>query len=102
MPFRSEHIQSISQRFCCPEPNDIDPDLANVHNLTGNHAALWQCIRSRKAKGEPCNRSVLRDDMIAMVGENGRKGFTRWLEKLARDELIEVDDAGEVTILGRG
>lgn len=97
-----EAVCSLVVRDVPREPNDIDPDLANVQNLTGNHAALWQCIRSRKAKGEPCNRSLLRDDMIAMVGENGRKGFTRWLEKLARDELIEVDDAGEVTILGRG
>ncbi|EAN5736298.1 hypothetical protein EJD04_26815, partial [Salmonella enterica] len=72
----------------------------NVKRLTDNHAALWQCIRSRKAQGEPCNRAVVRDDIIAMLGESGRKGFNRWLEKLVRDELIEVSD-DEIIILGK-
>lgn len=37
--------------------------------------------------------------MIVVMGENGRKGFTRWLEKLVRDGIIEVDVMGEVTVL---
>ncbi|EGE4754305.1 DNA primase, partial [Salmonella enterica subsp. diarizonae serovar 38:[k]:z35] len=78
-----------------------DPDLEGVKNLTDNHAALWQCIRSRKAQGEPCNRAVVRDDIIAMFGESGRKGFNRWLEKLVRDELIEVSDSGDITMTGK-
>ena len=81
------------------EPRDIDPELADVKHLTENHAALWQCIRSRKAKGEVCNRAVLRDDIIAMEGENGRKAFTRWLNKLVKDGLIKIDDSGEVIML---
>ncbi|EBV0537736.1 hypothetical protein DNL98_10390 [Salmonella enterica subsp. enterica serovar Glostrup] len=79
-----------------------DPELENVKRLTGNHAALWQCIRSRKARSEPCNRNVVRDDIIAMFGESGRKSFPRWLEKLVRDELIEVSDSDEITITGKG
>lgn len=98
----NELVCSLVVRDVPREPRDVDPELEGVNNLTGNHAALWQCIRSRKAKGEPCNRSLLRDDMISMVGENGRKGFNRWLEKLVKDELIEVDGSGEVTVLGRG
>ncbi|EBI4023310.1 AAA family ATPase [Salmonella enterica] len=78
-----------------------DPDLEIAKNLTGNHAALWQCVRSRKARGEPCNRAVVRDDIIAMFGESGRKSFPRWLEKLVRDELIEVSDDGEITMTGK-
>ncbi|HDC1926824.1 TPA: AAA family ATPase [Salmonella enterica] len=78
-----------------------DPELESVKNMTGNHVALWQCIRSRKTRGEPCNRAVVRDDIIAMLGESGRKGFNRWLEKLVRDELIEVSDDGEITMTGK-
>lgn len=94
-----ELVASLVLRDTPREPQEPDPELAEVKHLTGNHAALWQSIRSRKAKGEPCNRSVLRDDMIALLGENGRKGFNRWLEKLTRDGLIEVDVMGEVIIL---
>ncbi|HHR4101827.1 TPA: helicase RepA family protein, partial [Salmonella enterica] len=83
------------------EPRDTDPELENVKRLTDNHAALWQCIRSRKAQGEPCNRAVVRDDIIAMFGESGRKSFHRWLEKLVRDELIEVSDSGDITMVGK-
>ncbi|EOV0286486.1 helicase RepA family protein [Salmonella enterica] len=78
-----------------------DPDLWKVKNMTDNHAALWQCIRSRKAQGEPCNRAVVRDDIIAMLGESGRKSFPRWLEKLVRDELIEVSENGEIVMTGK-
>lgn len=84
------------------EARELDPELEGVNNLTGNHAALWQSIRSRIAKGEPCNRSILRDDMEAVLGEKARKSFHRWLEKLERDELISVDSAGIVTPLGKG
>lgn len=94
-----ELISSLVVQDLPREARDLDPELADVKHLTGNHAALWQSIRSRKAKGESCNRSVLRDDMITLMGENGRKGFTRWLEKLVRDGIIEVDVMGEVTVL---
>lgn len=94
-----ELVASLVLRDTPREPQEPDPELAEVKHLTGNHAALWQSIRSRKTKGEPCNRSVLRDDMIALLGENGRKGFNRWLEKLVRDGVIEVDVMGLVTVL---
>ncbi|EKS3671557.1 AAA family ATPase [Salmonella enterica] len=83
------------------EARDTDPELENVKRLTDNHAALWQCIRSRKAQGEPCNRAVVRDDIIAMFGESGRKSFPRWLEKLVRDELIEVSENGDIVMTGK-
>ncbi|MGQ3663188.1 helicase RepA family protein [Citrobacter braakii] len=83
------------------EARDIDPELETVSNLTRNHAALWQCIRTRKARGEPCNREVLRDDVEAMLGEKARKSFHRWFEKLVADELIAVSDSGEVIMVGR-
>ncbi|EHI7916609.1 AAA family ATPase [Salmonella enterica] len=78
-----------------------DPALESVKNMTGNHATLWQCIRSRKAKGEPCNRAVVRDDIIALLGESGRKSFPRWFEKLVRDELIEVSENGDIVMTGK-
>ncbi|AYN28646.1 hypothetical protein D8682_17680 [Buttiauxella sp. 3AFRM03] len=97
-----EQIYSLVVMDIPREPRSLDPELEGVNNLTGNHAALWQCIRSRIAKGEPCTRAILRDDMEAMMGDKGRKSFHRWLEKLERDELITIDSAGVVTPLGRG
>lgn len=84
------------------EAREADPELEAVSNLTGNHALVWQCIRSRTAKGEICTRSILRDDMEALLGEKARKSFHRWLEKLERDEVIAIDCDGVVTPLGRG
>lgn len=84
------------------EARETDPELEEVSRLTGNHASLWQCIRSRTAKGEVCTRSILRDDMEAMLGDKARKSFHRWLEKLERDEVIAIDCDGMVTPLGRG
>ena len=95
-----ESVCSLAVRDVPREPQEADPALADMNNLTGNHAALWQCIRSRKAKGEPCNRSVLRDDMEALLGEKARKSFHKWLEKLVRDGLINIDNAGDVFITG--
>ncbi|EIQ0071669.1 AAA family ATPase [Salmonella enterica] len=93
-----EKVASLVVHDVARKPRDVDPELADVNKLTGNHAALWQCIRSRKARGEPCNRSVLRDDLEALLGDKARKSFHRWLEKLVKDGLIEVDDAGDVVI----
>lgn len=94
-----EQVASLVLNDVPREPRDVDPVLAEVNNLSGNHAALWQCIRSRKARGEVCNRAVLRDDIIAMEGENGRKAFGRWLNKLVKDDLISVDSSGEISML---
>lgn len=97
-----ETVASLVLRDTPREPQEPDPELAEVKHLTGNHAALWQSIRSRIAKGEPCNRSVLRDDMEAMMGDKARKSFHKWLEKLDRDGLINVDSQGVVTIVSLG
>ena len=94
-----EIVSSLVVRDIPREARELDPELAEIKNLTGNHAALWQSIRSRKAKGETCNKAVLRDDMEAMMGEKARKSFHKWLEKLIRDGLIEVDYQGVITIL---
>lgn len=97
----SEVVSSLLVRDVPREVRDVDPELADINNVTGNHAALWQCIRSRKARGESCNRAVLRDDLIAILGDNGRKGFSRWFDKLVRDELISVTPEGDVIMIGR-
>jgi|GEM_PF-312544 len=94
-----EQVASLVVHDVPREPRDVDPELADVKHLTGNHATVYQFIRSRKAKGEPCNYAVLRDDVIASMGENGRKGFRRWLNKLINGGLVSVDDAGEVTLI---
>ncbi|WP_371337479.1 helicase RepA family protein [Klebsiella quasipneumoniae] len=93
-----ETVSSLVVRDVPREPQGVDPELESVKHLSENHATLWQSIRSRKAKGEPCNRAVLRDDMEAMLGEKARKSFHKWFDKLVRDELISVDSAGDITI----
>lgn len=94
-----ELISSLVVQDLPREAREPDPELADIKHLTGNHAALWQSIRSRKAKGEPCNVSVIRDDITTLFGENGRKGFKRWLDKLVRENIIFIDDSGDITII---
>ncbi|HEN5127039.1 TPA: AAA family ATPase [Klebsiella quasipneumoniae] len=77
------------------EAKEVDPELAGVEKLTDNHMALWQAIRSRIARGEPCNRAVIRDDLKA-TGIN-TKHFTRWLQKLIDDGLV-IQDADLLTV----
>ena len=60
-----------------------------VEKLSDNHMALWQAIRSRTARNEPCNRAVIRDDLKAL-GIN-TKHFTRWVQKLIDDGLVIQD-----------
>lgn len=94
-----ELISSLVVQDLPREAREPDPELADIKHLTGNHAALWQSIRSRKAKGESCNVSVIRDDITTLFGENGRKGFKRWLDKLVRENIIFIDDSGDITII---
>ena len=55
----------------------------------GNVNPLEPVICSRTAKGESCTRAVLRDDMKAM-GFDVSKKFSRWLDKLEKDNLITL------------
>lgn len=79
-------VHSLVVRDEAREAKEIDPELAGVSKLTGNHMALWQAIRSRTAKGEPCTRAVIRDDLKA-TGMDTRH-FARWVDKLVDDGLI--------------
>lgn len=82
-------ISSLVVRDVPREAKEVDPELAGVEKLTDNHMALWQAIRSRIARSEPCNRAVIRDDLKA-AGIN-TKHFTRWLQKLIDDGLVIQD-----------
>ena len=84
-----EMVCSLVVRDVPREAKEVDPELAGVEKLTDNHMALWQAIRSRIARGEPCNRAVIRDDLKA-TGIN-TKHFTRWLQKLIDDGLVIQD-----------
>ncbi|OSK24060.1 regulatory prophage protein [Escherichia coli M056] len=64
--------------------------IEEAGNKTENHAALWQCIRTRTAHGEPCTIALLRDDMKKLGYE--MKHFSRWLRKLEKDGVICVDE----------
>jgi len=81
-------ISSLEMHHLPCEAREPDPELADIKHLSGNNAVLWQSIRSRKAKREPCNVSVIRDDITALFGENGRKWFKIWLDKLVRKNII--------------
>ncbi|WP_171858538.1 helicase RepA family protein [Citrobacter freundii] len=81
-----ESICSLVVRDVPREAKEIDPELVGVTKLTGNHMALWQAIRSRTAKGEPCTRTIIRDDMKSAGIDT--KHFARWVQKLVDDGLI--------------
>ncbi len=59
--------------------------------MTHNHAALWKCINRRISRNQSFRRALLRDDLRAR-GMNMDKKFSRWLEKLLREQLIVLDD----------
>ena len=63
--------------------------IEEAGNKTENHAALWQCIRTRTVHGEPCTIALLRDDMKKLGYE--MKHFRRWLYKLEGDGVIAID-----------
>ncbi|EPE0255830.1 helicase RepA family protein [Escherichia coli] len=63
--------------------------IEEAGNKSENHAALWQCIRTRTAHKEPCTIALLRDDMKKLGYE--MKHFRRWLSKLEKDGVICVD-----------
>ncbi|ECD3769676.1 AAA family ATPase [Salmonella enterica subsp. enterica serovar Onderstepoort] len=63
--------------------------IEEAGNRTENHAALWQCIRTRTAHKEPCTIALLRDDMKKLGYE--MKHFRRWLYKLEKDGVITID-----------
>ncbi|MEB5973498.1 helicase RepA family protein [Pantoea dispersa] len=81
-----EEIHSLAVQDVAREADEREPELAGVPNITGNHMALWQAIRSRIASKEACTKMIVRDDLKAM-GIN-TKHFTRWLQKLTDDDLI--------------
>ena len=81
-----EMICSLVVRDVPREAKEIDPELAGVSKLSGNHMALWQAIRSRTAKGEPCTLAVIRDDLKATGIDT--KHFARWVKKLTDNGLI--------------
>lgn len=87
-----ELVTSLMVRDVPREPKDADPAFDGVARLTENHTSLWQCVRSRTAKGDPCTKAIIRDDLKAM-GIDVRN-FPRWLFKLEKEGLIVVD--GEV------
>lgn len=90
-----EMVCSLVVRDVPREAKEVDPELAGVEKLTDNHMALWQAIRSRIARVEPCNRAIIRDDLKA-TGIN-TKHFTRWLQKLIDDGLV-IQDGDMLTV----
>lgn len=71
------------------EVKEVDPALEGVTKLTDNHSSLWQSVRSRTAKGEPCTKAIIRDDLKA-IGIDV-KNFHRWLDKLEKEGVISLD-----------
>ncbi|EHC5799868.1 AAA family ATPase [Escherichia coli] len=72
-----------------PRPPAELERIEEAGNRTENHAALWQCIRTRTAHGESCTIALLRDDMKKLGYEV--KHFRRWLYKLESDGVIAID-----------
>lgn len=57
-----EEIHSLAVRDIAREAEEREPELAGVPNITGNHMALWQAIRSCIASQEACTKMIVRDD----------------------------------------
>jgi hypothetical protein len=89
-----EPIGSLVLRDMSREPNEVDPELMGVEKLSDNHMAVWQAIRSRIARCEPCTKAIVRDDLKAL-GVN-TKHFRRWLQKLIDDGLV-IENGEELT-----
>lgn len=87
-----ELICSLVVRDEPREAREVEPELENVSRLTENHQALWQAVRSRTARGEPCTIAIVKDDLRATLGvDKVRKSFPRWLDKLESDQIIRID-----------
>jgi putative DNA primase/helicase len=50
------------------------------NNVSANHTAVWQAVRSRRARDEPASIQVIKGDLKAQ-GIN-TKNFGRWLDKM--------------------
>ena len=61
-----EEIHSLAVRDVAREADEREPELAGVPNITGNHMALWQAIRSRVASKAVCTKVIVRDDLKTM------------------------------------
>ncbi len=93
-----ETVCSLVVHDVAREAKEIDPALATVSNISGNHATLWNLIRSRTGNSDPCTRALVRDDMKAMGVDV--KNFSRWITKLEQEGLIAVDGE-KLTIISK-
>ncbi|MEX9582241.1 helicase RepA family protein [Providencia rettgeri] len=93
--FHDEDDELITSLTVMDKPREVketDPALVGITRLTDNHTALWQSIRSRTSKNEPCTRAILRDDLKALLGDDAvRKSFGRWLDKLKTEGLVRIE-----------
>lgn len=74
---------------------DKYPELKGISNLTSNHIALWECIRSRRQKNCSCSKAVIRDDM-RLKGVDVDKKFSWGLGKFISGDIINTE--GEIII----
>ncbi|NRA17485.1 MAG: AAA family ATPase [Oceanospirillaceae bacterium] len=63
----------------------------NAGNVSGNHQAVWQAVRSRRKVGESVSQQVVRGDLKAQGIDT--KNLARWIAKLVDDgQLIKEGD----------
>ena len=67
--------------------------------LTGNHEALLQAVRSRKATGESTNKAVVRDDLKTQGLDT--KNFSRWLTFVIDAGLASVSQNGDIALVAK-
>lgn len=86
-----EPVTSLVLNDTPRQPESDDSVItAYVPYMTHNHTALLQCIHQRVSQNKVCTRALIRDDLRAR-GLNVDKKFSRWLEKLLREQLIVLD-----------
>ncbi|PEI05881.1 hypothetical protein CRM79_01015 [Pantoea agglomerans] len=85
-----KEIHSLALRDVAREVEESDPDLIAVPNLSDNHQAIWQSVRSRNARGEACTKVIIIDDLKA-IRIDIHKHFSRWLGKLTKAGLVSLE-----------
>ncbi|MFK0572919.1 AAA family ATPase [Endozoicomonas sp.] len=78
-----------SEKEGIPLPGEYDTPPKGK-NVTANHIAVWQSVRSRLAKDEPTTRAMIKDDLIAMEFDKDlvRKKLGGWIKKLIDDGCL--------------
>jgi putative DNA primase/helicase len=81
----------VSTLVLIPEGREAttSENIPAVNNLSNNHTAVWQAVRSRRVAGESVSYQVVRDDLKAQGMSTNN--LNRWIEKLVKDGKLNQE-----------